>query len=330
MTQNTLCMRTIFCCLLLISFSLLVGSTPAAEVQERVYRIGFLLPRDATSHSGAVAQFLIGLNRLGYEEGQNIIIEYRYAEGKFERFTEFTRELLADGVQVIVAASSRAARAAQEVSKSIPIVLTDSADPVRTGLVASLARPGGNITGSTFMSRELSAKRLELLTEIVPGASRISVLSSPTAFDFEDLEAVAASHKINLEWVRVAGADDFQRAFMIMNTNRSDGFVLITNPLLSSHRVIISTLATNYRLPGMYTHKRYVEAGGLMSYGADHGELYQRAAYFVDRILKGTKPADLPVERPMRAEFAVNLKAANEIGFTFPPEVLQRADMVIK
>lgn len=310
---------------------MLGASVLAAEAQSGPYRIGFLLPRDARSHAGAVAQFLTGLNALGYVEDENIKIEYRYAEGKFDRFTEFTQELIADGVQVIVAASSRAARAAQEVSKSIPIVLTDSADPVRSGLVASLARPGGNITGSTFISSELRGKRLELLTEILPGALRISVLASPTAsLGYERLEAVAEARGINLEWLRIGGAQDFQSAFLTMKTNGSDAFILLTNPMFSYHREEILNLAADYRLPAMYPHKRYVELGGLMSYGADHGELYRRAAYFVDRILKGAKPADLPVEQPIRAEFVINLITANEIGFTFPPEVLQWADKVIK
>ena len=309
---------------------MLAGSALAAEPQPGPYRIGFLLPRDAPSHAGAIAQFREGLNGLGYFEGENINIEYRYAEGKSERFTEFTQELIADGAQVIVAASSRAAREAQRVSNSIPIVLTDSADPVKTGLVASFATPGGNITGSTFMARELSGKRLDLLTEILPGASRISAFASPTAVDFEDLEAVAKAGGIGLEWVRAAGPQDFPTAFSTMKANGSDAFILIANPLFSYHREKILKLATDYRLPAMYPHKSYVVVGGLMSYGADHGELYRRAAYFVDRILKGAKPADLPIERPMRTEFVINLNTANEIGFTFPPEILQRADKVIK
>lgn len=303
----------------------------AAQEANRVYRIGYLLPRPLEPRD---EHFSDVLRDLGYVEGKNIRIDYRL--GTRKQLPELAAELVALGVDVIVAPGSPPAKAARAATNTIPIVFSTVADPVGSELVASLARPGGNVTGVTPSSAELSAKRLELLKEIVPDASRIAVLSTPDFLPLvkkemlQEMEATARSLGVQLVVVEVGGRNDFERAFKAMKGEGIQGLTVLPIPMFRVEQEQIVDLAAKHRLPTVFHWKPYVHAGGLMSYGPDGFALYRRAAEYVDKILKGTKPADLPVERASNFELVINLKTAEQLSLVIPPSILYRADEVIK
>jgi putative ABC transport system substrate-binding protein len=280
-----------------------------------------------------VELFRKGLRDVGYIEGKNIAIEYRYAQGKTERLLELAAELVRLKVDCIITAGGQPTDAAQRATKTIPVVMAVSGDPVASGYVASLARPGGNITGLTILSPELSGKRLELLKEVVPGLSRVAVLGFAKAHGvaWKEVEAAARSLQLKLQPLEVRGPDDLARWFQEAIKARSQALLTLPHALFNrDYRTMIVELAAKSRLPAMYGGTEFHEVGGLMGYGPEIADNFRRAAVFVDKILKGTKPADLPVEQPMKFEFVINLKAAKQIGLTIPPNVLARADRVIK
>jgi putative ABC transport system substrate-binding protein len=327
--------KKIFClplCALLLALSF-----PAqAQQPKKVPRIGFVSPLgDPKTPGPSVEAFRRGLRDLGYIEGKNIVVEYRYTEGKGDRNPSLVAELVQLKVDVLVVPGPGGIQAAKQATKTIPIVILSQEDPVAAGYIDSLARPGGNITGLTRLTRELSGKRLELLTQVVPKISRVGVLWDPnsqTAMPtlFKDYEAAARALKIQLQSLEVRGANDFEGAFRAAAKGRANALIVIRNPLHTRHQKQIAELAIKNRLPSMHETSDFVEAGGLASYSANEADQFRRAAYFVDRILKGTKPADLPVEQPMRFEFVINLKTANQIGLTIPQWTLMKADKVIQ
>jgi putative tryptophan/tyrosine transport system substrate-binding protein len=304
-----------------------------AQQPKKIPRIGFMVNTGREDHS--IELFRQELRDLGYVEGKNILVEYRYLEGKRDRIPGLLAELVQTNVDVLVVGTPPAIRAAKQATKTVPIVIVTTQDPVAAGIIDSLARPGGNITGLTSLTRDLTGKRLELLKEVVPGMSRVGVLwnadrESP-ASGFKGYEAAALALKIPLLSLGITGPNpDFARAFQMATKERSNALVTVTNFLFSGYRKQIADLAIKNRLPSMYENSQYVEAGGLMSYSANDADLYRRAAVYVNKILKGTKPADLPVEQPTKFEFIINLKAAKQIGITIPPNVLARADKVIR
>jgi putative ABC transport system substrate-binding protein len=307
----------------------------SADAQQagKVPRIGYLQIGSRLG-SGAEA-FLQGLRDLGYVEGKNIVIEYRGdPQRREDRLPEFAADLVRLKVDVIVALDPPAARAAKNATKTIPIVIRSTADPVQAGFVASLARPGGNITGMTSISTELYGKRLELLKEVIPRLSRVGVLWNPVrsanAINFKEMEVAARSLDLRLQSLEVRGANDFENAFRAAGKARVEALITIRTPLINDQRKRVADLAVKSRLPAIYDDREYIDAGGLMSYGTNLVDLYRRAATYVDKILKGAKPADLPVEQPTKFELIINLKAAKQIGLTIPPNVLVRADKVIK
>ncbi len=309
------------------------GATIAeAQKPAKVRRIGYL-----ASGSGlgpGEEAFRQGLRELGYVEGQNIAIEYRFAMGKEDRLHDLAAELARLKVDVIVTPSTLDAVAAQQATKTIPIVMALSSDPVGTGLVASLARPGGNITGLTTLSPELNGKRLELLKETVPRLARVGVLwnlaNPDKALEFEQIEVAARQLRLQLQSLEVRGPDDFEKAFRGATTKRASALLTLTDTLTITQQSQIVELAAKRRLPAMFQTGEFVEAGGLMSYGPNDAALFRRSATYVDKILKGAKPGDLPVEQPTRFELVINLKTAKKIGLTIPPEMLVRADKVLK
>jgi putative tryptophan/tyrosine transport system substrate-binding protein len=320
-----------------IVFVLVVaGAGAEAQQSKRVPRIGLLSGTGAPQTPGPqVEAFQQGLRDRGYVEGKNLLIEYRYAEGKNERFPSLVAELVQLKVDVLVLTALPAILAAKQASKTIPIVMGVNADPVAAGIVESLAHPGGNITGLTRLTRELSGKRLELLKEAIPRVTRVGILWKPDsiALDlaFKEYESAARALKMQLQSLEVRGPNpDFEGAFQAAVKGRVHAFIAITDILLSRNSKRIADFAIKQRLPSMHELVRYVDAGGLMSYGSTDAENYQRLAYYVDRILKGAKPADLPVEQPTKFEFVVNLKTAKQIGLAIPPNVLARADRVIR
>ena len=318
--------------------TLLLITLPSAQAQQpkKVSRIGYLSSFDPASESARAEAIRLALRELGYIEGQNIAIEYRYAEGKPDRFPELAAELVRLKVDIILAQVAGLIRAAKNATKTIPIVMAGSPnDPVEAGLIESLARPGGNVTGLTHISRELGGKRLELLKEAVPKLARVAVLYEPAisgpAFEVKEVLPVAArALGLTVRHWEVRAAGDFDRVFAALNKERPDGFYSVGGPLMIINRKRIVGFALKSRLPSIYNNRESVDAGGLMSYGADEAESYRRVAYYVDRILKGAKPADLPVEQPTKFEFVINLKTAKQIGLTIPQSLLYRADRVIK
>ena len=320
--------------LLIIFF--LATTSRAAEPQQpnKIPRIGYLAGRIAptpTTPDLVADAFRHGLRDLGYDEGKNIGIEYRYAEGKEDRFPALVAELVQLKVDVIVAVPLPAILAAKQATKTIPIVMVTTRDPVAIGLVDSLSHPGGNITGITRLTHDLSAKRLELLKEAVPGISRVGVLGQPGAAGFKEYEDAARILKIPIVFLEVSSSNpDFAAAFQGAAKRRAKALVTVSGALLVSHTKRIADLAINNGLPSMHDRIEFVTAGGLMSYSSNDAAGFSRAAYYVDKILKGTKPADLPVEQPTKFEFVINLKTAKQIGLTIPPNVLARANRVIK
>lgn len=267
-------------------------------------------------------------------EGQNIAIEYRYADGKRDRLSDLSADLIRLKVDVILVSGSLAIGALKNATKTIPIVMTTVEDPVAQGFVDSLARPGGNITGLTNLAPELSGKRMELVKETLPKVDRIAVLWDPSgpgpAVAFKETQAVAPPMGLQLQSLQVRSPNDFEGAFKAAIAERSGALIVLQSFLTNAHRRRIVDLVLTHRLPGMYTQMEYVEVGGLMSYAPSYTDIYRRAATYVDKILKGTKPADLPVEQPTKFEFVINLKTAKQIGVTIPPNVLARADRVIR
>jgi putative ABC transport system substrate-binding protein len=320
--------------------AMLFALCSSAEAQQlrKVPRIGYLSGFDAATESPRAEGIRLALRELGYIEGQNIAIEYRYAEGKFDRLPALAAELVGLKVDLMVVAGGlRTIQAAKNSTKMIPIVMTSPGiDPVKTGLIESLARPGGNVTGLTTLGRELGGKRLELLKEAVPKLARVAVLYDPampdTARDVkEDLPVAARALRLTIRFSEVRNADDFEKVLAALNKARADGlYVAGGGPLMLANEKRIVGFALKSRLPSMYVNREAVDAGGLMSYGADRADSYRRVAYYVDRILKGAKPADLPVEQPTKFELVINLKTAKQIGLTIPQSVLYRADKVIK
>ncbi len=314
----------------------LVGCVGMAEAQQakKVPRIGFLSATSPATLSARIEAFRQGLRELGYVEGKNIVIEYRWAEGKTERLPDLAAELVRLKVDVIVSGGPAATRPAKEATVTIPIVMAFDNDPVSSGFVASLARPGGNITGSSTLYPEISGKQLELLKEIVPRLSRVAVLENSTnpgnAQALKETELAARAFGVQLQYLDVLGPKDIETVFRAASKGRADAVLALTNPILNEHRKALADLAIKNRLPGMYQASEYVEAGGLMTYGVSLTDLYRRGATYVDKILKGAKPADLPVEQPIKFELIINLKTAKQIGLTIPPNVLARADKVIK
>jgi putative ABC transport system substrate-binding protein len=309
-------------------------SSVEAQYPNKIPRIGYVSGSNPDD-PGPEAAFRQGLRDLGYIEGKNILVEYRYQEGKADRGARLVAELMQLKVDVLVLVPSPAIRAAKQATKTIPIIMATTADPVATGLIDSLARPGGNITGLTRITRDLNGKRLELLKEVVPTMSRVGVLfeegSTSGDIHFNEYETAARLLKIELQSLRVRGSNpDFDAAFQAAAKKRVSAFITITNALTNFYRKQIVALAIKNRLPSMYETSIYGEAGGLMSYSANDAESFKRAAVYVDKILKGAKPAELPVEQPTKFELVINLKTAKQIGLNIPPNVLARADRVIR
>ena len=322
---------------LLLSAAMLAHDYLAQAQQAKIPRIGYLSGVDAARESARSEIFRLALRKLGYKEGQNIAIEYRYAEGKNDRLPGLTAELVRLKVDIIVGPSGSAPiRAAMNATKTIPIVMMGlAADPVEAGFIESLARPGGNVTGLTILSTELGGKRLELLKEAVPKAARVAVLYVPPAPSNapavkEDLLVAARALGVTIRFWEVREVGGFERLFAALSKERPDGLYVPPGPLMISNEKRIAGFALKNRLPSMYSNNEAVDVGGLMYYGADLTDSYRRAAYYVDKILKGAKPADLPVEQPKKFELVINLKTAKQIGVTIPQKVLGRADKVIK
>jgi putative ABC transport system substrate-binding protein len=319
--------------------ALLHALCASAEAQQpkKATRLGYLSTGDAATESSRAEAIRLVLRELGYIEGQNIAFEYRYAEGKRDRYPELAAELVRLKVDIIVVAGGGpVVQAAKNATKTIPIVMGGAGiDPVDAGLVESLARPGGNVTGVTNLTGELGGKRLELFKEAVPKVARVAVLHDPgTAASVhqvkEVLPAAARALGLTIKPWEVQGTDGFERVFAALNKERPDGLYVSLGPLMLANGKRIAGFALKSRLPSIYVRREFVDAGGLMSYGADLADSYKRVAYFVDKILKGAKPADLPVEQPTKFDFAINLKTAKQIGITIPQSVLFRANKVIK
>jgi len=319
----------------IITLGILLGSL-AAQAQQtgNVYRIGFLGNSTAALEANLVGAFREGLRDLGYVEGRNVLIEYRWAEGKYDRFPALIGELLVPKVAVIVTAGTPATLAVKKATPSVPIVMTAVGDPVGTGIVTSLSHPGGNITGLTAISTEMDAKRLELLREVVPSVSYIALLwnaGSPLQVLAEkQVQAAAQVLRMRVLSLGVKTEEEIKSALAVMARERPDALLVLADRLLLHHRALIMDFATRHRLPGVHAYRELVEAGGLMSFGPSYADMHKRAAYFVDRILKGAKPGDLPVERPRTFELVINLKVARALGLTIPQSVLLRGTEIIQ
>jgi putative tryptophan/tyrosine transport system substrate-binding protein len=320
-------------CSLLTGF-LLTVSLAQAQQPGKIPRIGYLAGASPSAIAFRTEAFRQALRELGYVEGKNITIEYRYAEGNLRRQEELAAELARLNVNVIVASGPTSTRAARKATGTIPIIMTFHSDPVGSGSVASLARPGGNITGLSTLAPEISGKQLELLKEVVPKVSRVTVLGSSynpgNALVLKEMEAAARAFNLKLKYLDLLEAKEIEGAFRSATNERAEAVVVLAGPTAIQHRARIAEIAITSRLPSIYERREFVEVGGLMSYGISIIDLDRRAATYVDKILKGTKPADLPVEQPTKFEFVINLKTAKQIGLTIPPNVLVRADKVIK
>lgn len=316
----------------LLTTILLGTNTVEAQQPKKVSRIGFLSP---TSDDSRVEAFRQGLRELGYQDGQNITTEYRWANGRFEQLPNLAAELVRLKVDIIVAVVTQASLAAKKATGTIPIVMIGVADPVGSGLVAGLARPGANITGNSSMTAEIVGKHLELLKETFPRISRVGTLWNPANPNFQAIqlkEAEEAARVLGVRLQLVEGRDpnEIDRAFEAVAKERTRALLILNDPVFTAHRKRMADLSVKHRLPTVSGTLEYTEAGGLMAYGPSFPEMHKRAAAYVDKILKGTKPADLPVERPTKFDLLINLKAAKQIGLTIPPNVLARADKVIR
>ncbi|MBI2989412.1 MAG: ABC transporter substrate-binding protein [Deltaproteobacteria bacterium] len=316
---------------------ILLAAVTLAEAQQpkKAPRIGFLGQSKHSSLRGqAVLAFRQKLRELGWVEGENIIIEWRLAEGVEERVPEFVADFIRLKVDVMVLTGGRPVRVAKKATNAIPIVMTEASDPVGTGLIASLARPGGNITGMTSVRHELDGKRLEILKESVSKLSHVAILwqssRSRLQVEFERTELAARELGMKLQFLGVQSADDFGNAFQAIPRGQTMALIAVHTQLINSHRDQIVEMAAKRRIPAIYHDRRYADSGGLMSYGPNHPSIYAQSAAYVNKILKGAKPADLPVEQPTKLELVINLKAARRIGLPIPPDVLMWADEVIR
>ncbi len=327
-------MESAFALIVALTLGTLVAPLAAnAQPAAKVPRIGVLHSGTATAVAQNVEAFKQGLRERGYVEGQNVVVERRFGESVPERIAEVAAELVRLKVDVIVTATDAAIAAVKRQTQTIPIVMVNSADPVGTGFVASLAQPGGNVTGITSISPELSAKRLELLKEVVPGLSRVAIMWDPDVrgalFDYKETQSAARSLRLQLQSVEVSRVDEFDRAFAAMLTGRAEAFV-VSSPFAFEIRKQLASLAQKHRLPSMYAQREFVDAGGLIAYGPNLAQQWRRAATYVDKILKGANPGELPVEQPTEFELIVNLKTAKALGMTMPPSLLRRADAVLQ
>ena len=317
---------------------LVLGAAPltaGAQQPGKAYRIGYLSTPTRESVENGLQAFLRKLRELGWVDGQNLVIEYRWAEGNVERLPDLAAELVRRKVDVIVAPAGSAALAAKRATGSIPIVMIFPSDPVELGLVASLNRPGGNITGTTFTpGPEIFGKQLQILKETIPRASRVAILSNPAdssfALQMREVEATARSLRIRLQHVEAKGPEELDSAFAAMAREQADALLVGGTSTFLAHRARLAELAVRGRLPAMYSFREIVEAGGLMAYAVNMADFVGRAAVYVDKILKGAKPADLPIEQPTKFELIINLKAAKALGITVPQSLLLRADAVIQ
>ncbi|MGH7950056.1 MAG: ABC transporter substrate-binding protein [Candidatus Binataceae bacterium] len=306
-----------------------------AQPAPMIPKIGLLTPSSPAGSGHLVEAFRQGFRELGYVEGKTFVLEARYGDGRSERLTELARELVRLKPNVIVTSTDLATAAVRRQSRTIPIVMALSTDPVGTGFVASLARPGGNVTGLSNITAELGGKRLELLTEAVPGLSRVAFLWNPdvrgAVLDYKETEARARSLRLALHSLEISTAEDLDRAFATLTGERVQAFVVAAaNIVMFARRAAIARFAQSNRLASMYAAKEYVDAGGLMSYGASVSDMFRRSALYVDKILKGANPGDLPVEQPTKFELVINLKTAKALGLTIPQSLLLRADQVIE
>jgi putative tryptophan/tyrosine transport system substrate-binding protein len=311
----------------------LCGSA-AAQQPKKVPRVGIVTAQPLSAIAVRHEAFRQGLRELGYLEGKNIVIEHLSAEGKFDRLPALMAEIVRLKVDVIISHGPTTTRAAKEATSTIPIVMAQDPDPIGNGFVVSLASPGSNITGLSSLTSDLNGKRLELLKESLPKLSRMAVFGTSTnqgnTQSQKETEVAAGALGVNLQYLDVVGPKDIDTAFLAAGNGRTDAVFVLRSPVLNSQRIRITQLAAKRRLPAMYPISEYVRDGGLMSYDANSNDLARRAATYVDKILKGAKPAELPVEQPTKFEFIINLKAAKQIGLTIPPNVLARADRVIR
>jgi putative ABC transport system substrate-binding protein len=327
-------MRSNVIVLTLSALFLALSASAQAQQPTKIPRIGFLVAGTAASISSRVDAFRQGLRERGYVEGKTIVVEYRYGEGKVDRLSEQAAELVQLKVNVIVTAGSQATRPAKEATATIPIVMAQDNDPVGSGFVTSLAKPGGNVTGLANLTTELSGKQVEILREVMPKLARLAVLrdltepGNPQAV--RETDRAAQGFSIQRFYLDVRSAPDIEPAFLSAAKKQVQALFVMPSAVFNIHRKQIVELAEKNRWPGMYPRVDYVEDGGLMTYGANTNDLFRRAAIFVDKILKGTKPADIPVEQPVKFDMVFNLKAAKQIGLTIPPNVLARAERVIK
>jgi putative ABC transport system substrate-binding protein len=310
------------------------GAVVGAQQPTQIQRIGLLSGASPSTNVPRHEAFRQGLGELGYVEGKNIVIEYRYAEGKLDRLPMLAAELVRLNVDIILTAGPGPTRAAKASTSTIPIVMAQDSDPVADGFVASLARPGGNITGLSTFAPELGGKRLEILREVVTKLTRVGVLGNSTLRGnvpvMREMERAAKVFKVQLQYLDVLEPKDIETAFRVASKGRADAVLTLTSSILSTHRAQIIELAVKNRLPVIYHNSQFVEAGGLMSYSANLTDLFHRSATYVDKIIKGRKPAELPVEQATKFEFVINMKTAKLIGLTIPPNVLARADKVIR
>jgi putative ABC transport system substrate-binding protein len=320
--------------ILVAALLLAVGVIAEAQQPKKLPQIGHLTPVSLSAMASRYEAFRQGLRELSYVEGKNIVIDWRSGDGKLDRLPALAAGLVRLKVDVIVTAGPAATRAAKEATSTIPIVMAQDPDPVGNGFVASLARPGGNITGLSTLAPELSGKRVEILREVVPKLSRVAVLGTSTdpgyAQVIRELELAAKAFGVKLQYLDVLDSKELETAFRVASKGGADGVLVLTSPVFTSQQRQLAEIAVKNHLPTIFSDARYVEAGGLMTYGVSFLDLDRRAAVYVDKILKGAKPADLPVEQPTKFEFIINLKAAKQIGLTIPPNVLARADKVIK
>jgi putative ABC transport system substrate-binding protein len=323
------------CLFAAIAITLLAAPLAAgAQAPPKIPRIGYLGAYTPSAGAPFLESFRQGLRELGYVEGQNIFIDYRWAEGRPDRFPALAAELIQLRVDVIVTSTNVAVAALQQATRTIPVVVATMGDPVGSGFVATLARPGGNITGFSVLAEELAGKWVELLREAAPKVSRVAVLavSQTTAHRtiWAEIQAAAKTVKVTPQRQEVAGPDEIEHAFASLIKSRAQGLIVLPHAVTTDRRAQIVGLAAKNRLPGMYPQSQFAEAGGLMSYGTSLSDLHRRAVTYVDKILKGAKPADLPVQQPTRFELVLNMKAAKALGITFPQAVLIRADQVIQ
>jgi ABC-type uncharacterized transport system substrate-binding protein len=321
-------------CIALTALLFVLCSSADAQQRKNAPRIGFLSVGTVSAMSTRVEAFRRGLREQGYIEGQDLIVEYRYAHDNLERLREFAAELVRLKVDIIVTGGAISTRPAKEAAGAIPIVMAYESDPVGSGSVTSLARPGGNITGLTSSAGELNGKRLELLKEAVPKLSRVAVIQNPgmsnAAQALKDAQIAAQSLKLTIQPLEVQGPNDLEGVFAAAKKGRAEGMVIVGDPVTFTHRKRVADLALKNRIATIHGQIQFAEAGAMIVYGPNDADMFRRAATYVDKILKGAKPGDLPIERPVKFDFIINLKTAKQLGLTIPPNVLARADRVIK